>query len=56
MAKEFQNDLFSMPGGTAPTSYLWTVLLSPCFVLAAHWFAQRRISKMEWLQVLGATE
>ncbi len=56
MANEFQNDMMSMPATMEPISFLYTVLLSPCFVFLAHIVVRSRVRKMNWLRELSAKE
>lgn len=56
MAHAFQNDLFSMPSEISTPTYLWTLVLTFVFVLAAHGFVRRQIHKLSWIAELGARE
>ncbi|MEM8885118.1 MAG: FtsX-like permease family protein, partial [Planctomycetota bacterium] len=56
LAQQNQNDLFAMPCIIHPSSYVWTILLAPAFVLLAQWVVARDIRAMAWLLELGAKE
>jgi len=53
---QYTNDMYSVPTLVAPMSWVKTVVLSFCFILAAHIFVRRAILRLHWQDALSMKE
>ena len=56
MMTQYSNDAYSMPAIVTASSWGWTLLLSVIFVLGAHFFVQKNINKLNWLEGVNYKE
>lgn len=56
VAKEFQNDMFSMPCMVYPATWFYTPLTAFAFVIGAYFIIQRVIKKLDWPEALKMKE
>ena len=52
----YDTELFRIPQVIRPAGFVWTSVLAVVFTLAAHYFVQRAINKMDWLEALKVKE
>ncbi len=56
MIAQYCNDAYSMQAVVKSSTWLWTMGLSVCFVLAAHAVVQRNIVRLAWQEALSMKE
>ena len=56
MAVTYDTEMFRMPVVLNASAWLQTIVTAGVFIVAAHLFVQRKISRLDWLDALKAQE